>query len=876
MPIPSETELLQHRAFVRGLAQHLLGDAEVAEDVAQDALLTAIERPPRDGSRLKSWLGTVTRRLAFRHLRDRDRRRRKLDSMSAPGTPEPPDSIAGRRAVLGQVTAAVQGLDDVYLEVVLLRYFEGLTPSEIAQRLDAPLATVSSRLQRALVKLRGRLDDAAGARWRASLAAVVGLPPSLGKVSTASPNAKLLWSLTMTQASAATAVATAAIALACVGYLFFSSFSVDAPQADAAGPVADVSESRQATGSSDAASAGSLVRDSVTADAAPGPVRIRLVATLQWQDGSPARAGKAILRGVGGATTEPVVVSEDRTVVEFSNVLPGRYDLRIAGSSLEHPVQLATGPVERRTIELLPVTEFRGRVRTIAGVPIAGAWVVGDGGQVLAVSNGLGAFRVRSLGRFNTFACRAQGYEASDYRPCPASGEEADVVLSPGGAMLEGWVEDPDGEPVAFTTVMIGQPFSGDYVVTAAAKRVDQSDRVRVQTNADGYFFAVGLRPGQVPLRVPRNGHVWSDWNQRLELAAGATEVVRIRLQRPCSITGVVSDRTGAPVARADVEVRWGKEIDQWDRTYADEDGRFRLQGLPPGPVVLTAKARSNGRCRERILLQPGRDAEWRPFLHRGTVGRIVDAQGQPVGGVNVLAEGSSFKASVVADQDGEFAIGDCPDSLTSLYVIAGQERVLGHWSNVDVHQDGLFLRLAPNAGLPCTITVRVLGPDGRPAEDARLSLGEPGEPARIGSGPPDDEGWIRLSGPIYGVRFEAKIRSELLGRVSLGVRAPNADGLIDFGTVRMQQPGRLALEVRPEKLRAEVERFVIETLDGVAIVGGTGVPVSGLRLAPGDYRVRLIGGELSPTAIEVSIERGEVTSETVELTASAQGGRGR
>lgn len=867
MPNPSDKELLQHSAFVRRLAHHLLGDPEAAEDVAQDALLTAIERPPRDGARWKSWLSTVTRRRAYRHLRDQDRRRRKLESVPAPDTPEPPDSIAARRAVLGRVTSAVHDLEDVYLEAVLLRYFEGLTPTEIAKRLDVPLATVSSRLQRALVKLRARLDDEADARWRTSLAVAVGLPPSLGRVCKASPPATFLWSLTMTQATSAIAMGAAVLAvLAFGGYSYFSDASAPAPQANAPGSTETAAERQPAANAVTTSIDDQPVRKPVAAQVATKPTRLRLVATVQWQDGSPARAIRAMLRGADGTTTKPIIVSEQRSVVEFPDLAPGNYGLRIIGSSHEHPLQLATGPVERRTIELTPVTEFQGRVSTVDGTPIVGAWIIGDAGDVIAVSQARGAFRVRSLDRVRTISCRAQGFAASTYQPRPDLGEEAHIVLTPGGIGLEGWVTDPAGQPAAFATVMIGKPFSGNYDVTTDGTRIAQNERVRVRTNAEGYFVAVGLLPGQVPVRVPANGNVWADWNQQFDLTGGAPQVVTIRLQRACSVAGLVRDRAGDPADGAWIEVQWGSEIDQRDQTYTDEAGRFELHDLPPGSVVLTATGRAKGQCRERVQLQAGHNTEWRPFLNLGTVGQVVDAKGQPVSGVQILAEAASFEAAVDADDNGEFSIVDCPDTLTSIYVMAGRQRVLGYWSNVDVHQNGLFLRLAPNAGLPCQITVRILGPDGQPVEDARLSLGEPGRPARIGSGRPDEKGWIRLNGPIYGVLFEAKIRSTSYGRIHLGVRAPDDKGVLDFGTVRMHKPGQLALEVKPKELHSRVDRFVIETRDGIEIVSGTGLPASGLRLAPGDYRVKLIGDELAPASVEFAIAAETVTKDAVQL----------
>ena len=70
--------------------------------------------------------------------------------------------------------AAVLTLAEPYRATVLLRFFEGLPPRLIAARLGVPVATVHSRLQRALAQLRHQLDhDFAGRpQWLAAFAPI--------------------------------------------------------------------------------------------------------------------------------------------------------------------------------------------------------------------------------------------------------------------------------------------------------------------------------------------------------------------------------------------------------------------------------------------------------------------------------------------------------------------------------------------------------------------------------------------------------------------------------------------------------------------------------------------------------------------------------
>src|SRR6185503_5300852 len=71
---------------------------------------------------------------------------------------EPAADLVERVLVQRELVSAVLELDEPYRSIVLLRYFEELPPREIAARTGIPLATVQSRLQRALARLRERLD----------------------------------------------------------------------------------------------------------------------------------------------------------------------------------------------------------------------------------------------------------------------------------------------------------------------------------------------------------------------------------------------------------------------------------------------------------------------------------------------------------------------------------------------------------------------------------------------------------------------------------------------------------------------------------------------------------------------------------------------
>lgn len=168
-------DLLAHARFARGLARALLGDEHLAEDAVQETWLAALRRPPRALS--AAWIAEVARNAA-RKIRRGESRRAARERASAV-----PEAAEGqwrpeRQAALREVVDAVLALEEPYRSTVLLRFYEGVPPREIAARQAVSVSTVNSRLQRALARLRERLDAKDGGRgaWAVALAPLAGAP----------------------------------------------------------------------------------------------------------------------------------------------------------------------------------------------------------------------------------------------------------------------------------------------------------------------------------------------------------------------------------------------------------------------------------------------------------------------------------------------------------------------------------------------------------------------------------------------------------------------------------------------------------------------------------------------------------------------------
>ncbi|HVS10648.1 MAG TPA: sigma-70 family RNA polymerase sigma factor [Planctomycetota bacterium] len=161
-PPISAAELLEHQAWIRRLARSLLRDEHAAEDAAQDALRAALERPPAERKNLRGWLGAVVRNAALQIKRSEQaraaRERRAARGEALPSAVE----LVEQAELLRELAGHVVELAEPYRSVLMLRYFSGLAPREIARKRGVSVNTVRSQLARALARLRERMDSRHG------------------------------------------------------------------------------------------------------------------------------------------------------------------------------------------------------------------------------------------------------------------------------------------------------------------------------------------------------------------------------------------------------------------------------------------------------------------------------------------------------------------------------------------------------------------------------------------------------------------------------------------------------------------------------------------------------------------------------------------
>lgn len=156
------------------VVRRLLRNEQDAQDVTQDAFFSAFKHLEGfDGSsRLSTWLHRIAVNAALMRLRAKRRRpeesiEERLPRFDADGehTHAPwawgarGDEALGSAEVRKAVRAAIDELPDLYRDVLLLRDIEELSTEEAAQALGITVAALKTRLHRARLALRERLDD---------------------------------------------------------------------------------------------------------------------------------------------------------------------------------------------------------------------------------------------------------------------------------------------------------------------------------------------------------------------------------------------------------------------------------------------------------------------------------------------------------------------------------------------------------------------------------------------------------------------------------------------------------------------------------------------------------------------------------------------
>jgi RNA polymerase sigma-70 factor (ECF subfamily) len=165
---PEAFNVLVHRweRQIYGLTLRMLGRDEEAKDATQETFLSAYRNLSkfRGEAKFSSWIYRIALNICNTKLRSRSKSTISIEEQwEASGFEIPADTedLSGnlqREQIADHVRRALQGLPAEMRQVIIMKEYEGLKFSEIAEILGIPLSTVKTRMYTGLSELRKRLE----------------------------------------------------------------------------------------------------------------------------------------------------------------------------------------------------------------------------------------------------------------------------------------------------------------------------------------------------------------------------------------------------------------------------------------------------------------------------------------------------------------------------------------------------------------------------------------------------------------------------------------------------------------------------------------------------------------------------------------------
>ncbi|MBL8693410.1 MAG: sigma-70 family RNA polymerase sigma factor [Planctomycetes bacterium] len=700
--------LLAHAQFVQALARQILRDEHEAEDVAQETWMAALRREP-DAPGLRAWLGGVVRNLSLArrrsqfHREDRERRAARADRVGSAAELVEAETL--RRAVV----QAVLELEEPTRSAVIARFYDGLAPREIAQRIQVPVETVRTRIKRGVGLIRAQIEAKHGARavWGPLLARAAqlsGAEPLVAAQSVAFPIGKL-----------AAAVGIAALAAAAI----WSPWDLESPPNSQPGPAAGPT--------APAGAAATSVADTKSENGAR--------AELETQINESFVLGRVVGptgEGIPHANIVCIPESIQTPFVLDVEPLPGGarvgvcdqdgrfrlpvesaadvYFLAAYASGMGPNISAAVRAEQEMEIRLRPAVVVTGHVRTLQGEPVVRAqlsWLVGlDCIQIRrkTTADAEGRYRVEGLPPFEAWSPKcwhrievtAQGLPPLRVANPQFPEGKLDLWMAR-GASLEGSVSDlATRNPITGAQIEVETRFGGGNAFARSHGPLIPFGRfgnpLSARSNGDGTFQladvpAQGIA-SQMSLEVAVLAEGYLPWRKSLPpIAEGNRHRLEIRLKAGLRVRGRVVDQRGIPVEGATVmvgaEAPRGREVlvSGWrpQSWITDAKGEYQVLWEPPatGNATIVSMAVL---VREKMLagaleLQRGTELSLPDFVFpQSAAGRDVSVEvcaedGKPVGGafVNFGLNPPTLAMAPRTGRDGKVRVPFSEENVPSL-----------------------------------------------------------------------------------------------------------------------------------------------------------------------------------------------------------------
>jgi len=736
---------------VHAVAYARLGNASDADDVAQDVFVRAFQRLEtlRDRRKFGPWLMSIARNTTMQLLRSRAREAEIVAELPAPPPSVDPD--VEQRELRETLHRAILQLDADQRELLLLRYFSGLSIRELATLLEITPNAAKKRVQRARETLGQQMFDRieeAGAmterddQVKRIMGAVLALPVPVQAAAAAGATA--LVAKVIAGCVAAAMVGGGALYMAgrdehdatsVVGenHLLGSDAigtgsATPSVDRDEALPEATPAEQTEVDASADVAT-GSIVGrvyDAETNEAVTSLEMALLREGLEKEQENPDR----------------IVVTDESGAYRLGDLPPGAYRFQkprlnsYPYGELDELVEVRAGETLTYDLTLRNAgVAISGVVKDEHGEPLSGVAIGGMTNQENrwhnAESASDGSFRIVGFGSGGTgfeLTASMSGYAMPMVQDLtvPQAGLRGVELTMYEEATVSGKVINPAGKPVVGIGIAAWPMTGGDGTLGST------------ETREDGTFTITSLFPGEhrIVLAYP-GGRSWSISNEVarvvLESAEKRTGLVLVRApEGEYRISGRVINSERKPILATNLSIH--QPVIR--SAQSDEDGSFTFEELPEGSYTIQVEDYSNSMRRSKSvdgIAAGATDVEIvleRPAKLRGVV--VDESTGKPITQFDLVSEPGlldeinghiMWQYKPYADAEGEFELDGVGQGDNTLFARAdGFAEAIHHVLALDAGESREGIAIAMSRGV--TVEGRVVNSLRQPIPYALVYLG--------------------------------------------------------------------------------------------------------------------------------------------------------